>query len=192
MSEMLKKQMNKITPLTEDEFAYIFSFYRHMTIPKKEHLLRAGQVCKYLYYCDKGCFRKYDITEEGKEIVVDFAVEDYWVGDPFSLVNQSPTRYNIQALEDSDLYGITYDDYRAICAQMPKMQQGYVMFVGRNNNAIIDMLAHSKTASAEERYLKLLERFPTLPNRVAANHIASYLGIEPASLSRLKKKFASR
>ena len=182
--------MNKIASLNEEEFAYIFSFYRHMHIRKKEHLLRPGQVCNYMYYCEKGCFRKYDITEEGKEIVVDFAVEDYWVGDPFSLVNRSPTKYNLQALEDSDLYGITYTDYLGICNKLPKMQQGYTMFVGRNNNAIVDILAHSKSASAEERYKKLLERFPGLPNRVAANYIASYLGIEPASLSRLKKKFA--
>ena len=189
---MLKKQMNKIAPLTEDEFAYIFSFYKELHLKKKEHLLRVGQVCNYLCYCERGCFRKYDITEEGEEIVVDFAIEDYWVGDPFSLVNRSPTKYNLQALEDSDLYGITYDDYRKVCAEIPKMQQGYVMFVGRNNNAIVDMLAHSKTSSAEDRYMKMLECFPNLPNRVAANYIASYLGIQPASLSRLKKKFSGR
>jgi CRP-like cAMP-binding protein len=192
MSELLRLHMKKIAGVTDDEFEYIFSFFRRQDVPKKYYVLKIGQVCNYLNFCEKGCFRNYYVADDGEEVVVDFAIEDYWVGDIYSLINRVPTKYNQQALEDSIIYAVPFESFRTLCKEIPGLQEGYMMRAGRNNNAVVDLLAQSKHASAEERYLKMLERFPGLPNRVAANYIASYLGIQPASLSRLKKKFAAR
>jgi CRP-like cAMP-binding protein len=192
MSELLKKQMQRMCSITDEEFDAVFPLFEQQEIPKKEHVLRAGQVCNYLNFCEQGCFRNYYVTEEGEDVVVDFAIEDYWVGDLYSLINRVPSKYNFQAMEDCVIQAISFSDFRQACADNPKLQEGYIMRAGRNNNAVVDLLAHSKYSSAEDRYLKMLERFPGIVNRVAANHIASYLGIQPASLSRLKKKFAGR
>lgn len=192
MPELLKQHMKKMANLTDEEFAYVFTFAELRSVPKKEHVLKAGQVCNYLNFCEKGCFRNYYVSDDGAEVVVDFAVEDYWVGDLYSLINRVPSKYSMQALEDSVIYSFSFTDFRKVCQEIPKMQEGYIMRAGRNNNAVVDMLAHAKYSSAEDRYLKMTERFPGIANRVAANYIASYLGIQPASLSRLKKKFAGR
>jgi len=192
MSEMLKQQMQRMCAITDAEFDAVFPLFVRKEIAKKEHVLRAGQICNHLNFCERGCFRNYYVTPEGEEVVVDFAVEDYWVGDLYSLINRVPTKYNFQALEDSLIHAISFADFRQACVDNPKLQEGYMMRAGRNNNAVVDLLAHTKHSSAEDRYLKMLERLPGIANRVAANYIASYLGIQPASLSRLKKKFAGR
>jgi CRP-like cAMP-binding protein len=192
MSELLKSQMKRMCSITDEEFDVVFSLFEEKEIAKREHVLRSGQICNYLNFCEKGCFRNYYVTPEGEEVVVDFAIEDYWVGDLYSLINRVATKYNFQATEDSVIQSISFTDFRQACTDNPKLYEGYIMRAGRNNNAVVDLLAHSKHSSAEDRYLKMLERFPGIVNRVAANHIASYLGIQPASLSRLKKKFAGR
>ena len=87
MSEMLRLQMQKMTAVNDEEFDYIYSYFKRKEIPKKEHVLKVGQICNALNFCEKGCFRSYYITEQGEEIVVDFLLEDYWVGDLYSLIN---------------------------------------------------------------------------------------------------------
>src|SRR4051812_29994250 len=101
MSKALKQTMQKIVPLTEEEFERILSFFKPKEVSKKEFILKAGAVCNVLNFCEKGCFRNFYVNNEGEEIIVDFAMEDYWVGDLFSLINRVPTKYNLQALEDS-------------------------------------------------------------------------------------------
>jgi CRP-like cAMP-binding protein len=186
----VRQAMLKTAPFTETELDYIVSHFTERIIPKKEHLFNAGEICKVAAYCEKGCFRKYFVNNEGEEIVVDFAIEDYWVGDLPSLINRTPTLYNFQALEDSFMNIMPYSDWERLNREIPKFNDARKQKELRSHSVAVEMLTIEKYASSEEKYQKLLQRFPGITNRVAAIHIASYLGIKPESLSRLKRKFA--
>ena len=192
MSLAVRQAMLKVAPFTGEELDYIVSYFKEIVIPKKKHLFVAGEICKLAPYCEKGCFRKYYVNDKGEEIVVDFAIEDYWVADLASLINRTPTPYNFQALEDSLMQVMPYTDWERIGEEIPKFKQARQQKELRSHSVAVEMLTVEKYADAEEKYQRLLKRFSGITNRVPAIYIASYLGIKPESLSRLKRKFAGR
>lgn len=190
MSSALRQALLKTAPFTNEEVDYFVGHMRELIIPKKKHLFVAGEICKMAAYCEKGCFRKYHVNDKGEEIVVDFAVEDYWVGDLASLINRVPTSYSFQALEDSVMQVMPYSDWERIGREIPKFNEARHKKELRSHSKAVELLTIEKYATADEKYAKLLERFPGLPNRIPGVYIASYLGIKPESFSRLKRKFA--
>lgn len=191
MSEALRQSMKRFVRLTETEYAYVLSHFTQQTISKKAHIFRAGEICKWAVYCEKGVFRKYYVNDEGEDVTVDFAIEDYWIGDLNSLYNKVPTPYNFQALEDSVLQIATISDWKRISIELPEFGKQRYAKENRNHGKTHELLTFEKYATAEEKYEMLLKRFPGLTNRIAGKYIASYLGIKPESLSRLKR-FATR
>ena len=192
MSIVLRQAFKKIARLTEAEYDYILSYFRQQTIRKKEHVFVAGEICKLAVYCEQGCFRKYYVNDRGEDIVVDFAVEDYWIGDLNSLINKVPTLYSFQALEDCIVQVTAYSNWEKFSSEIPEFRRERYAKENRNHSKSVEQLVIEKYASAEEKYERMMQRFPGITNRVAAIHIASYLGIKPESLSRLKKKFAGK
>lgn len=192
MSLALRTAFEKIAKLTESEYDYITSHFNPKIIHKKEHVFVAGEICKLAVYCERGCFRKYFVNDRGDDIVVDFAVEDYWIGDLNSLINKVPTLYNFQALEDSLVQITPYSNWEKISSEIPEFRRERYAKENRNHSKSVEQLTIEKYATAEEKYERMMQRFPGITNRVAAIHIASYLGIKPESLSRLKKKFARK
>lgn len=192
MSDALRQSMKRFVQLTEAEYDYILSHFRRQAVRKKEHIFRAGEICKLAVYCEEGCFRKYYLNDEGEEIVVDFAIEDYWIGDLNSLYNRVPTPFSFQALEDSILQVAPISDWEKISMEIPEFGKMRYAKEKRHYNKNVELLTLEKFASAAEKYEKLLERFPGITNRVAGKYIASYLSIKPESLSRLKKLTAGK
>ena len=187
MSEALRQSMKRFVQLREAEYDYVLSHFRQQTIRKKEHIFTAGEICKLAVYCEKGCFRKYYVNDEGEDIVVDFCTEDYWIGDLNSLYNKVPTPYSFQALEDGILQIAAISDWERISIELPEFGKQRYAKENRNHSKTAELLTFEKYATAEEKYEKLLQRFPNITNRIAGKYIASYLGIKPESLSRLKK-----
>ena len=192
MSSELRDFMLRTTMLTKAEIDYASSFFKPLTIKKKQHLFMAGEICKLAAYCEKGCFRKYIINDKGDEVVVDFFIEDYWVGDLASLINRKPTPYNFQALEDSQMQVLPFAEWDRLNNEMPNLRVARQSHELRNHDATMTLLTFEKHASVEEKYEKMLTRFPGLLNRISSIHIASYLGIKPESFSRMKRKLAGK
>lgn len=178
--------------LSEAELTYVLSHFKEKSLSKKEHLFVTGEICKFAAYCEEGCFRKYYVNDKGEDIVVDFAIEDYWVGDLNSLINRVPTSYNFQALENCRVQVISAADWDKISEEVPAFGKARYAKEKRSHNQAVEQLTLEKYATAEEKYQKMIKRFPHIENRVAAIHIASYLGIKPESLSRMRKKFAGK
>lgn len=192
MSDTFKQAMKNTVQLQESQYEYILSFFECQNLDKKEHLFVAGEICKLIVFCEKGCFRKYYVNDKGNDVVVDFAIENYWVGDLNSLVNKVPTSFNFQALEDCILQVTPFTTWEKITAEIPALGKERYAKEIRSHRQTTEQLTLEKYATAEEKYERLLQRFPGIINRVAGIHIASYLGIKPESLSRMRKKFAGR
>lgn len=174
------------------ELLFIEKTYSLKTVKKGDFLLQEGQYCQHTFFVEKGLLRQYTIDEKGKEHILYFAPESWFISDRASLFFQQTSSYFIQALEDCELRML--DE-----AFITEISKKYPEFVAFNNKLLhnhIRHLQHRVTsllgATAEERYLHFIDLYPDITVRVPQSMIASYLGITPESLSRVRKELASR
>jgi CRP-like cAMP-binding protein len=157
-------------------------------VKKRKPLLMEGDTSRYVYFVEKGALRSYTIDKEGTEHVVQLAIEGHWVADLYSFVTQLPGSINIEAIEDSEVLLLSHHELEQLCEQIPQLerffrylyQQAYVNLQLRYNSA--------QSNSAEDRYLSLINEHPEIVARIPLIYIASYLGITPESLSRIRKQ----
>jgi len=173
---------------TEEEFAMLLSYFTVKTINKKDYYLKAGECCHSKAYLNKGCARNFVLDEQGHERILFFAFEDWWLGDFDSYYSGKPGTNYIQMLEDSELLVISKENFQKAEQEISKLKQWYSFKMLRSASASRNRIEEMKTLSAEERYLKLIENQPHIFQRIPLQHIASYLNIEPQSLSRMRKR----
>ncbi|CAM4119638.1 Crp/Fnr family transcriptional regulator [Zobellia roscoffensis] len=162
------------------------------TIKKDTFLLRKNERCEYTFFVEKGLLRQYSIDEKGKEHVIAFAPENWFVTDRESSYFNAPSAYYIQALEDSQVVLLDERFIQQLSAKMPS-------FTDFNNKLLHNHIRHLQkrvnsllSASAEERYLQFVKMYPDIMLRVPQTMVASYLGITPESLSRVRKGLAQK
>jgi CRP-like cAMP-binding protein len=192
MYDRIRANINRRITLTDAEFDHFTTFLQPKTYKKKTFLLQAGAVARYLAFINEGCVRTYSVDKTGEEHVLQFSLEDWWVSDSYSSLTQKPSSLFIEALEDTDTYLIDNQQFERLYAEIPKFERFFRILSQNRFIALQDRINCDLTASAEERYLDLLTRYPTLPQRVPQQYIASYLGIQPPSLSRIRKHLAEK
>lgn len=187
MFNLLHTHIKKVvSQYPEEEFNLLQRCIQVKEVPKKTIWLREGNICQYGSYVVKGCFRFYTTNYEGLELISHFAVEDWWIGDVQSILYKTPSKFSIEALEDSTLLSIPSVDYNYLLNQSPAFSDFKRKVRSRAYQAAIERSANLRE-NAEARYNKLLSIYPGLVNRIPQYYIASYLGITPESLSRLRK-----
>lgn len=157
-------------------------------IKKNEEILSAGDICKNIYFVNKGCLRLFNRDKEGEEHNILFCPENWWACDIASFSNQTPAFYSISALENAELFYLSYTTLEQLYIDIPKLerffriltQNGFSLFQGRINSN----LSHT----AEERYTRFQKLYPGLEQRIAQKQIAAYLGITPVFLSMIRKR----
>lgn len=192
MLETIKQSLKKIMPsITEEEMISFISRLESRTIAKNEFFVREGQVANEMAVVFKGAFRMY-FTYKEREQTGHFMFEGQWIGDYESFLSRKPAANNVEALEDSEVFCLSYDKMQA----MYKMGAQYERF-GRLIAEYVYLVAMNSYKSlllktAEERYLELLETQPHILERLPQHYIASYLGIQAPSLSRIRNKLAQK
>ena len=192
MFEILFENISKKISLTADEQELLKTFFIPKKIRKKQYLLQEGDVAKYGAFVENGMLRSYTIDKKGVEHIVQFAFEGWWIGDQFSLITGEPSVYNIDALEDSELLLLTKPAEEEMLKQIPKMESFFRLLLQNHIIATQRRLVSSLSNSAEEKYQQLIDACPTIPQRVPQHMLASYLGITPETLSRLRKQISMR
>ena len=177
---------------TEEEFELFLSHFAVKILTKKDYYLRAGVCCRSKAYLNKGCARNFVVDEKGHERILFFSFEDWWLGDFDSYYSGKPGTNYIQMLENSELLVISKDDFEKVEHEIPKLKQWYSSKMLRSASAARNRIEEMKTLSAEERYLKLIENQPHIFQRIPLQHIASYLNIEPQSLSRMRNRLTGK
>ena len=186
MFQALDKHITRCSPFTETELETLHSRLKHKTVRKKTLLLSQGEICKYESYIVKGCVKKYYIDENGDEVILQFAVEDWWMSDISSFSEQKPSNLFIEKLEDTELLMIDYESKEYLYQQIPHLERVFRLMLQRAYAVLESRFYAAVSHTAEERYLDFIKRYPTIPQRVPQTQIASYLGITPESLSRIK------
>lgn len=172
--------------LTTEERELFHSMLKHKKVKKKQFLLKEGEVCQYETYILKGCIRMYYIDKEGVETILYFAVEDWWVSDLASLMDQKPSNQFIETLEDCELLQIDYRSKELLLEKVPKFERYYRLLVQRALGVLQQRLYSSVSQTAEERYKAFTEKYPHVVQRVPQHQIARFLGVSPEFLSKVK------
>lgn len=173
------------TPLTDSEIEVIKEVFAPKKFRKRQYLLQEGQVCKYGAFIVKGAMRKYSVDDRGVENINELYVENWWAADRESYVMLTPSVYNIDAWEDTDVLLVTKADFVARLSSIPainemarKMDDNFAIATQKRVGSI--------SLSAEERYAALIKTYPEFLQRFPQHIIASYLGITKETLSRIR------
>jgi CRP/FNR family transcriptional regulator, anaerobic regulatory protein len=190
MIEILLTYLRQRMPLTVDDVDLIQSVFIPRHLEKGELFLREGEIPKYGAFVAQGCLRSYVVDNKGKEHVVQFAPENWWLSDTNSMFHKTPTQFFMDALEPSDLLSFDLPSHLKLMQSIPgyaaSFQVGFQKHAAAKDHRIIASL----TATAEERFENFLKTYPTIAQRVPQHMLASYLGVTPETLSRIRKKWS--
>ncbi len=177
-------------PLNEAEKSAVNQYFEARKVNRRQLILQEGEVCTYNTFVVEGCFRMYYTDPKGKEHNLQFAIENWWIGDIGSFHSEEPSKLNIQALEKADILQIKKQDQLQLFVEHPKFNHIFRVFT---ENALVSAqrrILQNISSTAEERYLDFLKRYPHFFNRISNVQIASFLGVTPEFLSTVRKKIA--
>ncbi|MEM0578213.1 Crp/Fnr family transcriptional regulator [Flavobacterium polysaccharolyticum] len=175
-------------PLTSEEIAVIEATFQPKKLRKKQYFLQEGDVCKYAGFIVKGAMRQYRVDEKGVEHIVQLFIENYWANDRESSTMLTPSIYNIDAWEDTDILLITRADMLDLMAKIPSMTEMIRLMDERNAIANQRRLNSTISNTAEKRYEEFAKNHPQFIQRFPQHLIASFLGITKETLSRIRKQ----
>lgn len=182
---------SNILPLDNDEIETVRSVFKERKVKRKQFILQAGDVCKTNFFVVEGCFRMYFIYEKGKEHNIQFAIENWWIGDIGSFHSEEPSRLYIEAIENSTILQIQKQDQLNLFVDHLKFNRIFRVFT---ENALVSYqrrVLQNISSTAEERYLDFTKRYPHFFNRISNVQIASFLGVTPEFLSTIRKKITT-
>ncbi|MDW9379281.1 Crp/Fnr family transcriptional regulator [Chryseobacterium sp. JV558] len=188
MFEVLLSHIENKVDITDDQKSQVQSFFTLKKLRKKQYLLQEGDICKCLSFVSKGLLKSYFPDEKGNEHINMFAFEGWWISDFNSFINQEKSVLNIDAVEETEVLMITLENYEKMLLEIPVMDR-YFRILYQNSLVTKDYrLIVSNGYTAEEKYLQLAQKNPEMIKRVPHNLIASYLGLAPETVSRIRKK----
>lgn len=191
MNEFLTYLISKF-PITEEEMALFRQVSIIKKLRKKQYLLQEGDAWKYNAFVAKGFLRTYQVDEKGQEHFIQFSIENWWAGDRESYLSGEPAKYNIDAFEDSEVVLISKEDYEMLLREIPNFCLFTRNLMEKSLNALRNRVHSNITFTAEEKYRHFLKTYPDLPSRIPQHMIASYLGITPETLSRVRNQLAKK
>jgi CRP-like cAMP-binding protein len=190
-NDLIRSIESKINQrLTDNESMDLKKSFLPLQVEAKEAIVSEGKVSRTAYFIESGATHTFVIGNDGSVHTVQFGFEGYWVGDIYSFFSGKPALFNLESLESTRLLAIRYDDFEKACARIPKFENYWRKTIQNGYMGSLLRIAKGFSDDAEQRYLSLIAQQPDLPNRVPQYLVASYLGIRPESLSRIRKKLA--
>ncbi len=190
--DLLRKHIEQRVHLTEREFVRCSKFFVPRKVRKRQFLLEEGAVCTFVGFVTDGCLRVYTIDPKGAEHILQFAIRDWWVSDLHSYLSGDPATFLIDGVEDSNVLLLERGERERLFDAVPKMERFFRLLQEANYVATHRRIAETLSSPAEERYLAFLATYPALAEKVPQSQIASYLGITPQSLSRIRKSLSRK
>ena len=189
MYDLILKNISRFITLTPEEEQHFTSILKLKKLKKKQYLLQEGDVVRYDYFVNKGCLKTYTIDEKGQEHVVQFSIEDWWTGDMYSFLTQKPARYTIDAIEDTELLCLERNALEELYIKIPKFERFFRHLLQNAFISLQERIIANLSQPADERYCTFINKYPLMEKRLPLKQIASYLGITPESLSRIRSNY---
>jgi CRP-like cAMP-binding protein len=187
---LILKNVAKHITLTEEEIKTFLSLLEYKSMKRKKLYLREGEVCKYSGFVSEGALKSFTVDEDGKEHILSFATPGWWISDMYSLISQKPAVLNIEAIADAEVLLLSRENQQRLFEAVPKFERFFRILVENSLVASQQRLIDNLSSSAQERYLHFIQKYPTIPTCVPQHNIASYLGITPEFLSKIRARLA--
>ena len=187
----LKNKILTYSKVSNEEFEFAFQYYKQERLQKGDLLIKEGDVADTLYFMQKGCVVFYALID-GEEKVIEFFMENDIFGDYHSYLKELPSKGHIRAIEDSVILGIKKADFEKILQKSHAMEHFGRKFLEERLLTVLINFQNNAVLSNEERYLRLMRKRPALFQRVPQYLIASYLGLTPVGLSKIRKRLSEK
>jgi len=184
MFETLRNHIEKILPLTDQEFTFISSLFDSQSYKKGQFLFQEGENLSRHYFVCKGLLKLIYTDSEAREHIVSFAMEDWWESDFEAFYLQQKTSMSLICIENTDVLYITYDNFKHLCRTLPKIEHFFLEKAFFGCIAAQKRILSTLTSNTKERYTQLILRYPALAQRVPKSQLAAYLGVSRETLSR--------
>jgi len=188
MTNQLFKNISNKVKISEQDFEKFMVLTKTITIKKNEFFIDEGSTAKYIAFINTGILYSYTIDDKGDKHVVQIALENHWISDLFSFLANEPSLFNVQAIETSEITILSKENFEKACDTIPAFERFFRLLIQNAYVSSQRRVSRIYGNSAEERYLKLIKTHPKIIQSVPQLYIASYLGIKPQSLSRIRKK----
>lgn len=186
--ESIINHFKKYLPLDKEEIQALTSRLTQKKIKRRQFLLQEGDVCKYFTYVQSGCFKMYGVDDKGVEHNLAFATEDDWISDIGSLHKELPSKLFIEAIEPSVVLQISKGDLWYLYTNYPKFDRNFRVIIEDKYIELQNRLLQTFSNTALDRYENFIDQYPHLANRLPNTQIASYLGVTPEFLSKIKNE----
>lgn len=178
----------KLIPLNTMEKVLVSSLFKPRLYRKRQYVLQEGDVCNHFNFVVRGCLRLYKVDDKGNTHIINFAAENWWMSEIGSFHSRKPSEMNIDALEDTIVLQISYEDLISLYKQAPKFDKIFRVLIENSYVSLQKRMLQNISSTAEDRYLSFIQNYPHLNNRLPQNQIAAFLGITAEFLSRLRNK----
>ena len=192
MYELFFHKFNEKVNLSEEEEEVIKQYLTPKKLRKKQYLLQEGDICKHIAFVEKGALKAYVVDDAGAESIIQFALEGWVISDLYSFLTGEPATYNIDALENAELVLISKSAHEELLKKLPKYETYIRLQITGAYIALQKRLTSIISLPLEERYKNFLATYPNIAQRVPQHMIASYMGLTPETLSRVRSRMASR
>ncbi len=185
--ESLIQHFESYIPLNDSEKALLKGRVSQRQIRRRQFILQEGFPCRHYCFVEQGCFRLYGVDAKGTEHNLQFAAENDWIADIGSFHSGKPSKLFIEAIEPSLILQIEQQDLYFLYRNLPKLDRIFKVIIEDKYVELQNRVWQNISSTAQERYLAFLEQYPSLAQRLPNLHIASYLGITPEFLSKIRK-----
>jgi CRP-like cAMP-binding protein len=186
--DLILKNVCKHIDLTQKEQDFFTALLESQAIKRRHIFLSEGDVCKHSAFVTEGALKGYTIDKEGREHVIHFAMPDWWIADMYSLISQQPGVLNIEALVDTHVFLLSREKQHNLYKEIPKFERFFRILTENSLVANQQRLVNNLSLTAEERYADFLVKYPAIVECAPQHTIASYLGITPEFLSKIRAR----
>jgi len=190
--EPLLDYFHKVLPLNNQEKQLVTELFKPRLYRKRQYVLQEDNICNQCNFIVRGCLRMYKVDNEGNTHIIQFASENWWLMDIGSFHERTPSGLNIDALEDTMVLQISHENLLLLYTKEPKFDRIFRVLIENSYVALQKRLLENISSDAENKYLSFLQTYPHLSNRLPQTQVASYLGMTPEFLSRLRNRQVKR
>lgn len=184
--------INKYISLDEEETAYFLSSLESEAVSRRTLLAKEGEVCRYSIFVVDGALKSFTIDKQSHEHVISFALSGWWIADMYSLIHQKPGVLRIESLADSNLLLLSKQKQEEIYRRVPKFERFFRIITENALVASQQRIINNLTMTAEERYVHFTGKYPFVMECAPLHNIASYLGMTPEFLSKIRRRLATK
>jgi len=188
--EILRKHLKLKVDISDSDFNKFIELTERVKLTKGEMFIREGRVAKHQAFLLSGVMGAYNVDPKGEKHILQIAIEGHWISDLYSYLSKEPAVYNVEVLTDAEVLTLTKENFDRACDEIPIFDRFFRLLIQNGFIHQQKRITNIYSESAEQRYLNLVKEKPEIVQSVPQHYLASFLGIKPQSLSRIRKSIA--